>query len=71
MVQMGMPQNRMIAKAFGEKMPVKPNEVNGVDYPEGRQLNRRTEFRIVQEDPTRRIIFNSAKPGRSVSRRII
>ena len=26
-------------------------------------MNRRTEFRIVTDVPTRRVIFNSAKPG--------
>lgn len=59
----GIEGSRMIPKAFGERLPVKPNSIRGIDYPTGRQLNRRTEFRIVQEDPTRRIIFNSAKPG--------
>ena len=53
----------MIAKAFGERMPDAPNSIRGIDYPVGRQLNRRTEFRIIMEDPTRRIIFNSTKPG--------
>jgi len=61
--QNGISESRMIAKAFGEKRPVRPNEINGMDNPAGRQSNRRTEFRIVQEDPSRRIIFNSAKPG--------
>ncbi|MGN6476343.1 MAG: hypothetical protein ACTHKV_03895, partial [Flavipsychrobacter sp.] len=33
------------------------------DNPAGRQLNRRTEFRIVTDVPTRRLLYNSAKPG--------
>ncbi len=59
----GISEARMIAKAFGERRPVAPNSIRGVDYAPGRQMNRRTEFVIVQEDPTRRIIFNSKQPG--------
>ena len=59
----GIPENRMIAKAFGERLPAARNSKNGIDYPTGRQINRRTEFRIVMEDPTRRIIFRSDKAG--------
>ncbi len=60
----GIGDSRMIAKAFGERMPAAPNSYSsGKDNPTGRQYNRRTEFRIIQEDPTRRIIFNSSKPG--------
>lgn len=59
----GIDQNRMIAKGFGESMPAAPNKVNGRDNPAGRQLNRRTEFRIISDVPTRRVMYNSAKPG--------
>jgi outer membrane protein OmpA-like peptidoglycan-associated protein len=59
----GVEESRMIAKAFGENLPAAPNSIRGRDYAAGRQQNRRTEFRIVMEDPTRRIIFNSARPG--------
>jgi outer membrane protein OmpA-like peptidoglycan-associated protein len=59
----GVDKGRMIAKGFGKKFAVAPNEVKGKDNPQGRQMNRRTEFRIVTDVPTRRIIFNSAKPG--------
>ncbi len=56
--------DRMIAKAFGEKRPVAPNETpSGNDNPRGRQLNRRTEFRVIVDDPKRRILYNSAQPG--------
>lgn len=62
--QNGVPGDRMIAKAFGERRPVQPNTTpSGNDNPQGRQLNRRTEFRIVVDDPQRRILFNSALPG--------
>jgi outer membrane protein OmpA-like peptidoglycan-associated protein len=63
LVSQGVSEGRMIAKAFGERMPAAPNSMGNKDYPQGRQLNRRTEFRIVKEDPTRRIIYNSAKQG--------
>ncbi len=56
-------KSRMIAKGFGKRMPAAPNTIHGHDDPQGRQLNRRTEFRIVSDVPTRRIIYNSAKPG--------
>jgi hypothetical protein len=59
----GIEESRLIAKAFGERMPVAPNFFGNKDNPAGRQLYRRTEFRIIQEDPTRRIIYNSAKKG--------
>src|SRR5690606_29386783 len=42
-------ENRMIAKGFGEIMPAAPNQVDSRDNPVGRQLNRRTEFRIVTD----------------------
>jgi len=54
---------RMTAKGFGDKNAAAPNAVDGKDDPEGRQLNRRTEFRIITDLPTRRVLYNSAKPG--------
>jgi len=61
--QAGIEKGRMTSKGFGESMPAAPNTVNGKDNPVGRQLNRRTEVRIVTDVPTRRILYNSAKPG--------
>lgn len=59
----GIEQSRLVAKGFGAAMPAAPNTVGNKDNPDGRQLNRRTEFRIVTDVPTRRILYNSAKPG--------
>jgi outer membrane protein OmpA-like peptidoglycan-associated protein len=59
----GITKERMIAKGYGEKNPAAPNTVSGKDNPEGRQLNRRTEFRVVSDVPTRRVVYDSAKPG--------
>jgi len=63
LVGAGVGENRMIAKGLGERMPEAPNSRNGRDLPINRAKNRRTEFRIVQEDPTRHVIFNSKYPG--------
>ena len=59
----GIDRARMTAKGFGAKNAAAANSVNGKDNPEGRQLNRRTEFRIVTDVPTRRVLYNSAMPG--------
>jgi outer membrane protein OmpA-like peptidoglycan-associated protein/tetratricopeptide (TPR) repeat protein len=59
----GVERARMSARGFGGKNAVAPNVVNGKDNPMGRQLNRRTEFRIVTDLPTRRVLYNSALPG--------
>ena len=56
-------RNRLTARGFGMKNAAAPNDVNGKDNPEGRQLNRRTEFRIITDLPTRRVLYNSAMPG--------
>lgn len=61
--QAGIEKGRMTSKGFGESMPAAPNTVKGKDNPVGRQLNRRTEIRIVTDVPTRRVLYNSAKPG--------
>ena len=61
--QNGVAADRMFAKPFGESHPAAPNTRNGQDFAQGRQLNRRVEFRIVVDDPKRRILFNSARKG--------
>ena len=41
---------RLVAKGYGMRIPVAPNtNSDGSDNPEGRQLNRRTEFKVVGE----------------------
>ncbi len=40
----GIASNRLIAKGYGETAPVSTNET-----PEGRQLNRRTEVKVISE----------------------
>ncbi|EDO26497.1 predicted protein, partial [Nematostella vectensis] len=60
----GIERSRMTAKGFGESMPAAANKnPDGSDNPAGRQLNRRTELRIISDDGTRRVLFDSSKPG--------
>jgi outer membrane protein OmpA-like peptidoglycan-associated protein len=60
----GIDESRMMPKALGKDMPAAPNKTaEGKDNPEGRQLNRRTQFRIVKDDAKSRIIYDSSKPG--------
>ncbi|MCD6010820.1 MAG: OmpA family protein [Flavipsychrobacter sp.] len=59
----GIDRGRLTAKGFGAKNPAAPNSIDGKDNPQGRQLNRRTEFRIITDVPTRRVLYNSALPG--------
>lgn len=49
LISKGIDKNRLVAKGYGESMPVAPNtNDDGSDNPEGRQLNRRTEFRVLK-----------------------
>lgn len=64
LVNNGVTRERLSAKGFGESVPVAPNTLqNGADNPDGRALNRRTEFKIISEVPDRRMIYDSNKPG--------
>ncbi|MFC2138648.1 OmpA family protein [Bacteroidota bacterium] len=50
LIERGITANRLIAKGYGESMPIAPNtNDDGSDNPDGRQLNRRTEIKIVGE----------------------
>jgi outer membrane protein OmpA-like peptidoglycan-associated protein/tetratricopeptide (TPR) repeat protein len=46
-VSKGIDKKKIVAKGFGETMPVAPNEINGKDNPDGRAKNRRTEFKVI------------------------
>src|SRR5690606_5010701 len=41
----GIPKNRLVAKGYGEEKPVATNDTD-----EGRQLNRRTEFKVLESN---------------------
>jgi outer membrane protein OmpA-like peptidoglycan-associated protein len=50
-ISQGITSERIYAKGYGKSMPVAPNSLpNGKDNPEGRQLNRRTEFTVVKTE---------------------
>lgn len=49
LVGKGIPTSRVVSKGYGESRPVAPNTLpNGKDNPDGRQLNRRTEFKVLR-----------------------
>ena len=48
-MQKGISAKRLKSIGMGEKYPIAPNEnPDKSDNPEGRQLNRRVEFNVVQ-----------------------
>jgi len=48
LISKGIEKERLIAKGYGETKPIAKNEnADGSDNPEGRQMNRRTEFKII------------------------
>ncbi|QEC52092.1 WD40 repeat protein [Anseongella ginsenosidimutans] len=49
LISVGIPTEKLIAKGYGESRPIAPNtNPDGSDNPDGRQLNRRTEFKVVK-----------------------
>lgn len=45
----GIAADRILAKGYGESMPIAPNTLpDGKDNKEGRKLNRRTEFKVLK-----------------------
>ena len=50
LVAKGIAPNRMTSKGYGFNVPIAPNRFkNGKDNPEGRALNRRTEFKVTKK----------------------
>lgn len=48
LVSKGISNKRLVAKGYGAEKPVAPNSnPDGTDSPEGREKNRRTEFRVI------------------------
>lgn len=48
LISKGISPDRLIAKGYGAEFPIAPNRnPDGTDNPEGRERNRRTEFRII------------------------
>jgi outer membrane protein OmpA-like peptidoglycan-associated protein len=49
LINKGISKDRLQAKGYGETKPIAPNQnPDGSDNEEGRQLNRRTEFKILE-----------------------
>ncbi|KEO73398.1 OmpA family protein [Anditalea andensis] len=48
-ISQGIAEDRLVARGYGESRPIAPNEnPDGSDNPEGRQMNRRTEFKVIE-----------------------
>jgi OmpA-OmpF porin, OOP family len=48
LVSKGIDKSRLQSKGYGASLPVAPNKhEDGSDDPEGRQKNRRTEFKVL------------------------
>jgi OOP family OmpA-OmpF porin len=51
MIGKGVSNERIFAKGYGKSRPIAPNSLpNGKDNPDGRQLNRRTEFTVLKTE---------------------
>ena len=49
LISKGISRSRLMAKGYGEAVPAAENtNADGTDNPEGRQLNRRTEFKVLK-----------------------
>ncbi len=60
LIAAGVEKERLRAKGYGEEEPIAPNEnSDGSDNPEGRQKNRRTEFRVLGE--LEEVIYDTEK----------
>ena len=50
-ISSGIGEKRIFARGYGKTRPIAPNSLpNGKDNPEGRQLNRRTEFTVIKTE---------------------
>ena len=50
LISNGISSSRLTSKGYGESKPIAANTLpNGKDNPEGRQMNRRTEFRVTKK----------------------
>lgn len=58
MVSAGIDRSRLSTQGLGKSEPTVDNKTE-----ENRQKNRRTEFKIVADHPTRRVVYNSALKG--------
>ncbi len=48
LITKGISKERLVAKGYGETKPIALNSnADGTDNPDGRQMNRRTEFKVI------------------------
>lgn len=48
LISKGIDKSRLTAKGYGKTKPIAPNaNADGTDNPDGRQMNRRTEFKVI------------------------
>jgi outer membrane protein OmpA-like peptidoglycan-associated protein len=59
LITKGIAPDRLVAKGYGEEKPIARNtNPDGTDNPEGRQRNRRTEFKILEIGITQKKNFD-------------
>jgi OOP family OmpA-OmpF porin len=49
LISKGIDPARLTSKGYGKCCPIAPEKINGKDNPEGRQINRRTEFSVLHK----------------------
>jgi outer membrane protein OmpA-like peptidoglycan-associated protein/tetratricopeptide (TPR) repeat protein len=55
LIRKGIATERLVAKGYGESKPIARNtNPDGTDNPDGRQRNRRTEFKILEISPVKK-----------------
>jgi len=55
LIRKGIPAERLVATGYGETKPIARNtNPDGSDNPDGRQRNRRTEFKILEIGPVQK-----------------
>lgn len=66
LISKGIPASRMEAKGYGETKPIVSNtHPDGSDNPEGRQLNRRTDFTVLSDADSDSVYLKSTRPKES------
>ena len=60
LVEKGIERSRMKPKGYGMSRPIAPSLTTaGDDFPEGRKLNRRVEFKVIENEPEQDIFVDS------------
>ena len=63
LVEHGISQERLTARGYGEEKPIARNtNPDGTDNPKGRDMNRRTEFKILEVRERAKPVEEEAEP---------